>query len=223
MPTENAQDIGRDLGQRSVGSVDEFFRKGQGTRHTARDGDAEFSGQTSDHVDHLGALPHQEIATTVQAQERLLVLHNRLQWFEIKMRLEASKSRQTKLLQTIPGVGPVTASAVAATIGSGQQFRNGREFAAWLGLTPRNHSSGGKERLGKITKMGDRYLRQLIVVGMTSRVRQVVNHPDRADPWLADLLQRKPARLATVAMANKTARIMWAVLTRNEQYRPRTA
>lgn len=168
------------------------------------------------------ALP--EVATDVLRvlSRQLLVLHNRLQWFEIKMRLEASKSRQAKLLQTIPGVGPVTASAVAATIGSGQQFRNGREFAAWLGLTPRNHSSGGKERLGRITKMGDRYLRQLIVVGMTSRVRQVAIHPDRADPWLADLLQRKPARLATVAMANKTARIMWAVLTRNEPYRPHT-
>ena len=71
--------------------------------------------------------------------------------------------------------------------------------------------------------MGDRYLRQLIVVGMTSRLRQVTNHPERADPWLTKLLQRRPTRLATVAMANKTARIMWAVLTRNEPYRPHTA
>ena len=77
--------------------------------------------------------------------------------------------------------------------------------------------------MGKITKMGDRYLRQLIVVGMTPRVRQVANHPERADSWLADLLQRKPARLATVAMANKTARIMWAVLTKNEPHRARAA
>ncbi|MFQ6550699.1 transposase, partial [Aestuariibius sp. 2305UL40-4] len=93
------------------------------------------------------------------------------------------------LLQTIPGVGPVTMSAVAATIGSGHQLRSGREFAAWLGLTPRNHSSGGKERLSKITKMGDRYLRQLVVVGKASRIRQVASHPERADPWLANLLQ----------------------------------
>ncbi len=139
------------------------------------------------------------------------------------MRIQARLSRQAQLLQTVPDVGPVTASAVATTIGSGYQFRSGREFAAWLGLTPRNHSSGGKERLGKITKMGDRYLRQLIVVGMTSRVRQVANHPERADPWLKDLLQRKPACLAIVAMANKTVRIMWAVLTENESYRPHTA
>lgn len=154
---------------------------------------------------------------------QLVDLHNRLGWYEAMLRIQARLNRRAQLLQTIPGVGPVTASAVAATIGSGRQFKSGREFAAWLGLTPRNHSSGGKERLGKITKMGDRYLRQLIVVGMTSRVRQVANHPDRADPWLTQLLQRKPTRLATVAMANKTARIMWAVLTKNQPYKPHAA
>lgn len=111
-----------------------------------------------------------------------------------------------------------TASAIAATVGSGHQFRSGREFAAWLGLTPKNRSSGGKERLGGISKMGDRYLRQLLVVGMMSRVRQVRNHSERGDPWLRDLLDRKPARLATVAMANKTARVVWAVLTKNRPY-----
>lgn len=169
------------------------------------------------------ALPELALDVLRVLSRQLIELHNRLRWYEVTMRLEARRSRQAQLLQTIPGVGPVTASAVAATIGSGHQFRSGREFAAWLGLTPRNHSSGGKERLGRITKMGDRYLRQLIVVGMTSRVRQVRNHPERADPWLADLLQRKPARLATVAMANKTARIMWAVLTKNEPYRPHAA
>lgn len=152
---------------------------------------------------------------------QLMALHNRLRWFDLALRREALRSRQAQLLQTIPGVGPVTASAVAATIGDGRQFQTGREFAAWLGLTPRNNSSGGKERLGRITKMGDRYLRQLIVVGMTSRVRQVRTHPERADPWLTELLRRKPARLATVAMANKTARIMWAVLTKDRPYEPR--
>jgi transposase len=153
---------------------------------------------------------------------QLVALHNRLRWYELALRKEALESRQAQLLQTIPGVGPITASAVAATIGDGSQFRNGREFAAWLGLTPRNHSSGGKERLGKITKMGDRYLRQLIIVGMTSRVRQVTSRPERADPWLVKLLERKPNRVATVAMANKTARVMWAVLTKDRPYEPRT-
>ncbi|MCR9085109.1 MAG: transposase [Rhodobacteraceae bacterium] len=104
---------------------------------------------------------------------------------------------------------------MAATVGSGRPFRNGREFAGWLGLTPRNHSSG-KERLGKITMKGDHCPRQLIVVGMTSRVGQVTTRPDHADPRRADLLHRKPARLATTAMAHKTARIMWAVPTKGD-------
>ena len=98
-----------------------------------------------------------------------------------------------------------------------------REFAAWLGLTPANKSSGGKEKLGRITKMGDQYLRQLFVVGMTSLVRQTRSHPQRASKWLTSLPERKPARVATVAMANKTARIIWAVLTRDEPYSPRAA
>jgi transposase len=93
----------------------------------------------------------------------------------------------------------------------------GRQFAAWLGLTPLQKSSGGKERLGRITKMGDKYLRKLLVVGMTALVRRA--NP-AVDPRLADLLARKPTRVATVAMANKTARIIWAIMARGETYRP---
>jgi transposase len=154
---------------------------------------------------------------------QLDVLHRQMHWYETRLRLEAKRDPRIKLLQTIPGVGPVPASAIAASTGSGHQFQNGREFAAWLGLTPTNRSSGGKERLGRITKMGDQYLRQSLVVGMTSLVRQTKSHPERANKWLTSLLERKPARLATVAMANKTARIVWAVLTKNEPYIPRTA
>jgi len=163
----------------------------------------------------------QDVVHTLCGQ--LDVLHGQMRWYETRLRLEAKRDARVKLLQTIPGVGPVTASAIAASIGSGYQFKNGREFAAWLGLTPTNRSSGGKERLGRITKMGDQYLRQLLVVGMTSLVRQTRSHPERANKWLITLLERKPARLATVAMANKTARIVWAVLTKNEPYMPRTA
>ena len=162
----------------------------------------------------------QDVAHNLCGQ--LDVLHGQVRWYEVRLRLESKRDPRVKLLQTIPGVGPVTASAIAASIGSGHQFKNGREFAAWLGLTPTNRSSGGKERLGRITKMGDQYLRQLLVVGMTSLVRQTKSHPERANKWLTSLLERKPARLATVAMANKTARIVWAVLTKNEPYMPRT-
>jgi len=155
--------------------------------------------------------------------EQLMALHARVRWYEDRLKQIAKEDARVRLLRTIPGVGAVTASAIIASIGDGHQFRNGREFAAWLGLTPANNSSGGKEKLGRITKMGDQYIRSLLVVGMTSLVRQTRSHPERASTWLTSLLERKPARVATVAMANKTARIVWAVLTRNELYTPHTA
>ncbi|MDX8355517.1 IS110 family transposase [Cognatiyoonia sp. IB215182] len=152
--------------------------------------------------------------------EQLMALHQRVRWYEERLKQVAKEDARVRLLRTIPGVGAVTASAIIASIGDGHQFRNGREFAAWLGLTPANKSSGGKEKLGRTTKMGDQYLRSLLVVGMTSLVRQTRSHPERASKWRTSLLERKPARLATVAMANKTARIVWAVLTRNAPYNP---
>ncbi|WP_290560951.1 IS110 family transposase, partial [Aestuariivita sp.] len=155
--------------------------------------------------------------------EQLMALHKRVRWYEDRVKQVAKEDARVRLLRTIPGVGAVTASAIIASIGDGHQFRSGREFAAWLGLTPANKSSGGKEKLGRITKMGDQYLRSLLVVGTTSLVRQTRSHPERASKWLTSLLERKPARVATVAMANKTARIVWAVLTRNEPYSPRAA
>ncbi len=121
-------------------------------------------------------------------------------------------------LETIRGIGVITASALAATVTDPRQFTSGRQFAAWLGLTPRANSSGGKERLGRISKMGDRYLRRLLVNGMTSQLRWVRLNPD-AHPWAASLLRRKPAKLVAVAMANKVARIAWVVMTRDEVYR----
>jgi transposase len=108
--------------------------------------------------------------------------------------------------------------ALAASITDPGQFRSGRQFAAWLGLTPLQNSSGGKERLGRISKMGDRYLRKLLVIGATSLVRRARRKPETVDRRLADFLARKPVRLATVAMANKMARIVWAVMTRGETY-----
>ncbi|MFY0309956.1 IS110 family transposase [Leisingera sp. D0M16] len=150
--------------------------------------------------------------------EHLMALHKRVRWYEERLKQVAKEDERVRLLRTIPGVGAVTASAIIASIGDGHQFRIGREFVAWLGLTPANKSNGGKEKLGRITKMGDQYLRRLLVVGMTSLVRQTRSHPERASKWLTSLFERKPARVATVAMANKTARIVWAVLTRNEPH-----
>jgi transposase len=121
-------------------------------------------------------------------------------------------------LATIPGIGPVGATALAASVTDPGQFRSGRQFAAWLGLTPLQNSSGGKERLGRITKMGDKYLRKLLVIGATSLVRRARHKPETADQRLVGLLARKPVRVATVAMANKIARIVWAVMTRGDVY-----
>lgn len=155
--------------------------------------------------------------------QQLLSLHVRILQLDKIIAATAKTDHRIKLLQTIPGIGPVNASAIVATVGSAHQFKSGRDFAAWIGLTPLNKSSGGKERLGKISRMGDQYLRKLLVIGMTARVRAAETRPDRVDPWTAAILERKPVRLATVAMANKTARIIWAVLTRNEPFRPNYA
>ncbi|MCE2931535.1 MAG: IS110 family transposase [Hyphomicrobiales bacterium] len=122
-------------------------------------------------------------------------------------------------LETIPGVGLITATALAASVSDPEAFRSGRHFAAFLGLVPRQNSSGGKERLGHITKMGNGYLRRLLVIGATSVVRRAGASTTRTGEWLRGLLERKPARLVTVAMANKTARIAWAVMAHGRAYR----
>ena len=124
-------------------------------------------------------------------------------------------------LMRMPGIGPITASAVVATIGDAKQFETGRDLAAWPGLTPLNKSSGGKERIGRITKKGDRYIRKLLIVGMTSRALMARNKPEKADIWAAKLLDQKPFRLATVAMANKSATPRTRVQTRRLRLRSR--
>ena len=151
--------------------------------------------------------------------DQIMELDQRLKSIEKQIFKEARKDERVQLLETIPGIGPVNASAIVATIGSGEQFKNGRDFAAWIGLTPLNKSSGGKESLGRISKMGNQYLRKLLVAGMTARVSAAKAYPDRVDPWTKALLERKPVRLATVAMANKAARIAWAVLSQKEPFR----
>ncbi len=121
-------------------------------------------------------------------------------------------------LATIPGVGYLTASAIAATVPDPSFFKSGREFSAWLGLVPRQNSSGGKDRLGRISRQGNPYIRRLLVIGATSMLRCARAKTAPAANWVNGLLERRPARLVTVAMANKTARIAWALLAREETY-----
>ena len=134
--------------------------------------------------------------------------------------VSANKANETaRRLLTIPCVGPIGASAFAGLVADAAAFKNGRAFASWLGLTPREHSTGGRQRLGPISKQGNRYLRRLLVVGATSLLRR----PDSAGPvlaaWIRSLAAHKPARLVTVALANKIARIIWAVLARQDVFR----
>ena len=124
----------------------------------------------------------------------------------------------SRLLAEIPGVGPITAITMAVAVDP-TNFESGRHFAAWLGLTPREHSTGGKRRLGKISKAGNERLRQLLVVGATAVIRYARPGSKSASGWLLQLLERKPRKLVAVALANKMARIIWAMMTRGEAYR----
>ena len=121
---------------------------------------------------------------------------------------------------TIPGVGPLIATALVALAPPPQTFRRGRDFAAWLGLTPRQHSTGGKQRLGATTRMGERSLRRLLTLGANSVIiKRHVHEAARPGTWLASLMMRKPPMLVRVALANKMARIVWALLARGGGYR----
>src|SRR5207342_2350037 len=151
--------------------------------------------------------------------QQALDIHVRLREIDRDLAVCLRGNDVARRLMTIPGIGPVSATALAASVTDPHHFRSGRQFAAWLGLTPLQKSSGGKERLGHITKMGDKYLRKLLIVGMTSLVRRAKYKPEAVDPRLAKWLARKPMRVATVAMANKTARVIWAIMTRGEIYR----
>jgi len=128
----------------------------------------------------------------------------------------------SRRLESIPGIGPITASALAATITDPSVFKSGRELAAWIGLVPRQNSTGGKERLGRISKQGDPYLRWLLVVGAMTVIRHA-RRRGTANPWLAELIAHKPTKVAAVALANKLARTAWALLQHGGTYQTHTA
>jgi len=141
------------------------------------------------------------------------------QTVELERRLEASADEETKRLMSIPGVGPVTASAIRAFAPPVESFRRGRDFSAWLGLVPRQHSTGGKPRLGRISKMGQRDVRRLLITGAMSVIRQALRRGAPPGSWLARMLARKPRMLVAVALANKMARVAWALMKNKEVYR----
>jgi transposase len=129
--------------------------------------------------------------------------------------------RQNELsrrLAEIPAIGPVGASLLAMKVSNPAAFRSGRDFAAWIGLTPKDHSTAGKTRLGAITRAGDEHLRSLLIVGATAVLQQVRRGRGYSSPWVSALIKRKPPKLAAVALANKTARIAWKLMVSGQHY-----
>lgn len=143
-----------------------------------------------------------------------------LEGIEASLMLLHRGNEMSRRLREIPGVGPINATALAIKVTDPKAFRSGRDFAAWLGLTPKNHSTAGKTRLGAITRAGDERLRSTLVVGATALIQQVRRGRTKPSPWLAELLKRKTPKQAAVAQANKTARIAWKLMVSGERYRP---
>jgi transposase len=159
------------------------------------------------------------------AMEMLSVLASQLEALEARLRLIEGQlmawhrhNEVSQRLATIPGVGPITAMTLALKVPDASVFRSARHFAAWIGLTPRDHSTAGRQRLGRISRQGDETLRRLLVVGATAVIK-VADKPGRASDWLRELLARKAPKLAAVALANKMARIAWAMMVSGQAYR----
>lgn len=155
-----------------------------------------------------------------ELRQDLINLDERVQVMDKKIKTLANSHGEAKRLLAIPGIGPITATAIISTIGNGKQFKRGRDFAAWLGLTPRQHSSGGKERLLGISKRGDSYLRTLLIQGARAVLRVVGQKDDPRSRWLQNLCSRRNKNIAAVALANKNARIIWALLTKETDFLP---
>jgi len=153
----------------------------------------------------------------------LLALDERLKELDQKIAQLANGNEVTRRLQRLRGVGPMTATALVATVGTGEQYRKGRQMAAALGLTPRQNSSGDKQRLLGISKRGDAYLRTLLIHGARAVVSQARHRDDRLSRWVTDIAQRRHANVAAVALANKTARMAWAMLRNKTDYDPALA
>ncbi len=153
-------------------------------------------------------------------RQDLIYLDQRVDDMDTKIKLLANTHSEAKRLLAIPGIGPITATALVCAIGDGGQFKRGRDFAAWLGLTPRQHSSGGKDRLLGISKRGDSYLRTLLIHGARSVLRVAGNKDDPRSRWIQNLCNRRNKNIAAVALANKNARIVWALIARQTDYLP---
>jgi len=168
-------------------------------------------------------LPRMARIALQEVVAELDTLERRIETFEKEIIAFHKSNAVSRRLASIPGIGPITATAIAASVPDANGFESGRHFAAWLGLTPKDHSTGAKQRLGRISKMGNGHLRSLLVVGATSVLNRARKGSAPIHAWMRKLLLRRPPRLVTVAYANKMARTAWAVMARAEVYRPEMA
>ena len=164
-------------------------------------------------------LPDAVVQSVIQMREHLGLLDARIEELDRQFNELAKQSEAARRLMTIRGIGPITALAIVAAVGDARAFKNGRQFAAWLGLTPRQYSSGGKTRLGRITKRGDRYIRTLLILGARAMLQNSTRHNDRLSAWAQSVRARRGWGKAIVAIANKNARIAWAVLAKGETFK----
>ncbi|WP_456682810.1 IS110 family RNA-guided transposase [Bradyrhizobium sp. USDA 3311] len=171
----------------------------------------------ADSADHR--LPEVARACLAALGSQLRALKAQILEFDRRIIAWHRSSATSKRLDAIPGVGPALATALVASIADPKAFRSGRDFSAWVGLVPKQNSSGGKDKLGSISKQGDRYLRSLFTAGALAVIRYAKIHGTDHRPWLTRLLARRPTKVAAIALANKLARMAWAMMARNERYK----
>jgi transposase len=155
-------------------------------------------------------------------QEQLIELDKQVSVYGEKIQVLHRASEVSQRLGEVPGIGPITATALLASLGDGKAFESARQVAAWLGLVPRQDSSGGKPKLLGISKRGDVYLRTLLIHGARAVVKAAAKKDDAQSRWINDLVKRRNGNIAAVAVANKNARIVWSLLTKSETYNPPT-